>query len=157
MSKFSRLITLMLATSAIVCSTFAIAQVSAPVDIIHTRQQGFKNMGAALKVVRDQLRQSSPDMAAIKVAGETIKGTAPKLSAWFPQGSGTETGIKTAAKPEIWSDGGTFDKKRSDLIAATEAFTKLTASGDATAIATGVAPLSRTCKGCHDMFFEDDK
>lgn len=145
-------------TACLICSsTLAIAQVGAPADVIHIRQQGFKDMGAALKTVRDQLKQSSPDMAAIRTASDTINATTTKLATWFPNGSGANAGIKTAAKAEIWSDAATFEKKRNELIAAAQAFAKLTASGDKATITAGVAPLSRTCKGCHDIFFEDDE
>jgi cytochrome c556 len=156
MSKSNRKFVVMLTACMLVGASVAIAQ-SGAIEIIHLRQQGLKDMGASLKTVRDQLRQSAPDMTAIKVAGENIKATANKMTTWFPQGSGVEAGIKTAAKSEIWSDAATFDKKRSDLIAAAEEFAKLTAAGDKTAIAAAVSPLSRTCKGCHDLFFEDDK
>lgn len=113
-------------------------------------------MGASLKTVRDQLRQAEPDMAAIKAAGENIKNTADKMAAWFPRGSGREAGIKTAAKPEIWSDAGTFDQKRTALIAAAGAFAKLTASGDKATIGPAVSTLNRTCKSCHDAFYEEE-
>lgn len=156
MSKFSRIIIVALAGSAFVFESVSIAQGGSAADTIKVRQQGMKELGVSLKTVRDQLRQASPDMAAIKAAGENIKKTADLIAIWFPKGTGTETGIETGAKPEIWSDAGTFDKKRMDLIVAAGPFAELTASGDKAAIGAAVRPLSGTCKGCHDMFFNDD-
>jgi cytochrome c556 len=139
------------------CASIALAQSTSPTELIRTRQQGLKDMGVSFKTVRDQVRQGLPDMAAVKTASENIQTIANKMAVWFPQGSGAEAGVKTAAKAEIWSDAATFDKKRTELVAAAETFAKLTASADKAAIAAGVAPLGKTCKGCHDLFFEDDK
>lgn len=143
--------------AALVLFSCAFAQSSSPVDVIHTRQQGMKDLGASMKTIRDQLRQSSPDLGAIKAAGENVKKTSALISAWFPKGTGTEAGIKTGAKPDIWSDAPTFDKKMKDFIAAAGVFADLTQAGDVTAIAAGVRPISGTCKGCHDPFFNDEK
>jgi cytochrome c556 len=156
MSKASRIPSTALAVGAIVFATIAIGQNSSPTDVILERQQGMKDMGAAFKAVRDQLRQASPDMEIIKTAGDNIKKNADLIANWFPRGTGTEAGVKTGAKPEIWSDAGTFDKKRADLVAAAGPFAEVTASGDKAAIGAAVRPLSRTCKGCHDMFFDDE-
>jgi cytochrome c556 len=115
-----------------------------------------KDLGASFKIVRDQLKQSSPDMAAIKLASENIRKSAEAMSTWFPTGSGTESGVKTGAKPEIWNDAATFDSKRSNFYEAARRFKKITESGDIAAISTDVRPLSTTCKGCHDLFFNDE-
>jgi cytochrome c556 len=144
-----------LVACAILFMTTSLAH-SDTADVIKTRQQGLKDMGASLKLVRDQLRQPAPDMAAIKAAGDNIKKTADMIAHWFPKGSGIESGIKTGAKPEIWSDPATFEKKRLDLVAAAGPFAELTASGDKEKISKAVRPLSGTCKGCHDLFFNDE-
>lgn len=156
MSLIRKMSSLMLVTVSLAYVTVSNAQNNSPVDVIRTRQQGMKDLGASFKTVRDQLKQSSPDMAAIKAAGDNIKKTADLISAWFPKGTGVEAGIKTGAKPEIWSDAATFDKKLTDFVAAAGPFAKLTASGNASAIIAGIRPFSSTCKGCHDMFFNDE-
>lgn len=155
MMKLSKNLKKALAAGAILFLTAASAH-SDTAEIIKTRQQGLKDMGASLKTVRDQLRQPSPDMAAIKEAGENIKKTADLMANWFPKGSGTESGIKTGAKPEIWSDPATFEKKRMDLVNAAGPFAELTAAGNKDAIIAAVRPLNGTCKGCHDIFFNDE-
>ena len=76
-------------------------QAAAP-DVIKERQQGLKDMGAAFKTVRDELT-GGKDAAKIKAASATIAKTANSMDKWFPAGSGSEAGVKTAAKPEIWS------------------------------------------------------
>ena len=143
------------AASALVFATLSIADSTSAVAIIEQRQKALKAMGASLKTVRDQIRQADPDMTAIKEAGINIQSTAGKLSGWFPPGSGPEAGVKTAAKPEIWTDLSTFEQKQKDLIAAAAEFAKVTASADKEAIRGAIAPLNRTCKGCHDKFYEE--
>jgi cytochrome c556 len=144
-----------LVTGAILFVSASFAH-SDPVEVIKTRQQGLKEMGASLKTVRDQLRQGTPDMAAIKSSGENIKKTADLMATWFPKGTGTESGIKTGAKAEIWSDADTFEQKRKDFVAAANSFAEVTASGDKAAISSAVRPLSSTCKSCHEIFFNDE-
>lgn len=157
MVKMRRNITKVLAASALLCAaTMALGQSSSPAEIMKTRHQGMKDLGASFKTVRDQLRLSSPDMVAIKAAGENIKKTADLMGDWFPKGTGPESGIKTGAKPEIWSDAATFEKKRMDFVNAAGPFAELTASGDKAAISAAVRPLNGTCKGCHDLFFNDE-
>jgi len=133
-------------------TSVTIAATTTPADTIRSRQQELKDLGASFKTVRDQLRVSSSDMAAIKTAGADIKAKAEAMHAWFPKGTGSEVGIKTGAKPEIWTDAATFDQKRKDFVAAAGKFADLTASGDKAAIAAGVGPLGGSCKGCHDNF-----
>jgi cytochrome c556 len=152
MLKASRRITVVIAMSALVCATSVIAASGTPADTIRARQQSLKDLGASFKTVRDQLRVSSTDMAAIKTAGADIKKAADAMATWFPKGTGTEAGVKTAAKPEIWSNSSDFDKKRADFVAAAGKFAELTASGDKAAIGAGVGPLGGACKGCHDNY-----
>jgi cytochrome c556 len=150
-----RRVAMTIALGALTFVTLSIADSSPSADIIRTRQQALKTMGASLKTVRDQMRQADPDMTAIKEAGANIQKTAGKLEAWFPPGTGPEAGVKTAARPEIWADPNTFEQKRADLVAAAAVFSKITASGDKDAIRGAVAPLNRTCKSCHDKFYEE--
>jgi len=133
-------------------SAAAVAVAATPADTVRSRQQELKDLGASFKTVRDQLRVSAPDMAAIKTAGADIKAKADAMVHWFPKGTGPEVGIKTGAKPEIWNDAATFDQKRKDFVAAAGKFADLTASGDKAAIAGGVGQLGGACKGCHDNF-----
>jgi cytochrome c556 len=147
-------VTLMAAAIAFAGGTFA--ESTAPADVIKTRQQGLKDMGAAFKTVRDQLKAASPDTAAIKTAAGTIQKTADAMAKWFPKGSGPEVGVKTAAKVEIWNDAGGFSDARQKLVEESAKFAQTAAGGDAAAIGGGVRGLGMACKGCHDKFREKD-
>lgn len=145
--------TISLLTMVAVCGLTVVAGVQAAAsDIIKERQQGLKAMGEAFKLVRDQLKGGSPDAAAIKTAAATIQKTAGAMSKWFPKGTGPDAGIKTAAKPEIWSDAATFDAARTKLVDETAKFAALANAGDMAAIGGGVRGLGGACKNCHDTF-----
>jgi cytochrome c556 len=135
---------------ALLGSGLALAQESSVTDTIQARQKGFKAMGAAFKTVRDETQAGSPDAEKIRTAAVDIKTTADQISKWFPAGSGPEAGVKTAAKPEIWSDAQGFDTARSHLIEQAGTFSELAAAGkvDGDAVRT----LGRACGGCHEKF-----
>ena len=131
-------------------ATMVSVQAAAP-DTIKERQQGLKDMGAAFKTVRDELA-GGKDVAKIQAASATISKAANAMANWFPAGSGTEAGVKTAAKPEIWSDAATFTAARQKLVDEAAKFSTATKSGDLAAIGGGVRGLGGACKNCHDNF-----
>src|ERR1044071_6743503 len=83
----------------------AVSQVSGadmtPEQVIKARQSNLKDLGGAFKTVRDQLKLSTPNIAEIREAAQQIDNLSQDQKHWFPKGTGPETGVKTAAKPEI--------------------------------------------------------
>lgn len=120
-------------------------------DTIKARQQGLKEMGDAFKTVRDEL-QGGKDVAKIKAAAATINKTAGAMKDWFPAGTGPEAKVKTAAKPEIWTDNAKFVAAREKLVEEAGKFQAAANSGDLAAVGAGVRGLGGACKGCHDNF-----
>ena len=59
-------------------------------------------------LINDEARAGKPDMSAIAAAAARLKTHAAQVPTWFPKGSGAESGAKTAAKAEIWSDAAGF-------------------------------------------------
>ena len=142
-----------IALTATIASAFAIGVYAAsPADTIKERQDGLKSMGKIFKSVADQLRGGNLDPATVKEASATISKTADAMANWFPTGSGPEAGVKTAAKPEIWSDRATFDAARQKLVDEAGKFAQLASAGDMSAIGGGVRGLGGACKNCHDKF-----
>src|SRR3954471_17988189 len=78
--------------------------VPAQPDIVQTRQSGFKKMGAAMKVITEQLKSDTPDLPKISAAAQAIGTGAREQPSWFPTGSGPESGVETDALPHIWED-----------------------------------------------------
>ena len=137
-----------LAVSVVVAGA-AIA--AASTDIIKTRQQGLKDMGAAAKVIRDELK-GTPDLEKIKDASAKIQKTADEMANWFPSGSGPEAGVNTAAKPDIWSDPDGFSSARKALVEQSAKLAEAAKSGDAQAVGASFKNVGKSCGGCHEKF-----
>ena len=71
---------------------------------------------------------------------------------WFPAGSGPETGIKTAAKPEIWAQPADFKAAHDALVVEAGKLVTVAASGDAAAIGAQLQATGKACGGCHKPF-----
>lgn len=123
-----------------------------PVEVIKARQQSLKDLGASFKLIRDQVQSGSPDTAKIQAAAGEVKKAADAIATWFPQGTGAEAGVKTAAKPEIWSDPAGFTTAARNFAEQAGKFSQLTASGDAAAVGAGVKAVGQACGGCHEKF-----
>lgn len=158
MSITVRKLPIALATAALLSVasvSVVIAQSNAivtPADTIKTRQQSLKDLGAAFKLIRDQSQSGAPDVAKIKVAAADVKKAADAIATWFPKGTGPEAGVKTAAKPEIWSDAAGFTTATNNFVEQAAKFNQIATSADAAAISAGIKPLGQTCGGCHDKF-----
>ena len=82
-------------------------------DTIRMRQANYKQMGGAMKGISDQLPATAPALARDPAATRRLlAGHGPQVLRWFPHGSGAEAGVRTRAKPEIWSDPRGFQRRR---------------------------------------------
>ncbi|MFT4821612.1 MAG: cytochrome c556 [Candidatus Azotimanducaceae bacterium] len=124
-------------------------------DVVDTRQQGFKEMGRAMKVFRTELRSDSPDSNAMMVAAKTVASHADEISGWFPAGSGPESGLETDALPYIWKNTEKFSRLSREIVPASVALVAAVATKDTATIVSGVSATGKTCKGCHDSFRDD--
>jgi cytochrome c556 len=130
----------------------AAAPVRAPADLILARQAGYKELGAASKAVRDGFAASELPMAAIQQSANKIRTTAQAMPSWFPANSAPRAGLKTAAKPEIWSKPAEFRTALTNFSTQANAFHAAVATGNADNIKAAYRALGGTCKGCHDQF-----
>jgi cytochrome c556 len=119
---------------------------------IQARQGHLKDLGAAFKEVRDQLRKSEPDMAPIKSASTQIAKLVGDMNTWFPKGSGPESKIETDAKPEIWTDSAGFEKALKNMQAEAPKLQQLASANDVAGIKAQVGKIGAACKGCHDSY-----
>ena len=130
---------------------------AAPADIpafMKMRHDNYEDIGKNMKVLQDNMKLDAPDMAAVTAAATKIKGYADQMATWFPAGTGPESGIKTEAKAEIWTDRATFDAA---VVKLQEESGKLAAVTDAAAFKAQFPATGGTCKGCHDKFRQEDK
>ncbi len=119
--------------------------------IIRARQENLKKMGAANRAMADELKKPTPDVAVFKANTDLIAGLAPDLINWFPAGTGMESGVKTAAKAEIWSQPDQFKAAHARFVAEAAKFQTTAATGDVAAITAGVEQLGLSCRNCHQV------
>lgn len=126
-----------------------------PVAFMKTRHENYEDLGKNFKVLLDNSKLGTPDLAAVSAAANKVNDYAKEMGTWFPPGTGPEAG-KTEAKANIWTERADFDAKLVNL--QTEAAKLVTAAGtDAAAFKAQFGPTGGTCKACHDKFREEDK
>src|SRR5579863_3967068 len=79
-----------------------------PKEAVDARHNAYRETGAAFKTINDELKSGVLIKVLLVPAARTIAATARDQYSWFPVGSGPESGAKTKAKPEIWSDAANF-------------------------------------------------
>lgn len=128
-----------------------------PKVAIAVRKDGYREMGTAFKSLNDELKKPKPMAITLKRSTATISKTSVRVPNWFPAGSGPSAGIKTAAKPEIWTKRAEFDAIQRKLVADAALLDKLVTAGDMKAIAAQARVVGGDCKACHDKFRTPEK
>ncbi|MBP6547167.1 MAG: cytochrome c [Phenylobacterium sp.] len=129
----------------------ALAAVSAE-KVIAERQKGLKAMGGAFKTINDNLKTDAPDAKLIAAQAKIVKDGSHKIPGWFPKGSGPEAGFKTAAKPEIWTDGAKFAAAAKGLQVEAAKLETIAKGGNIDAIKAQVKATGGACGTCHTPF-----
>ncbi|MCA3721471.1 cytochrome c [Phenylobacterium sp.] len=132
----------------------AVAAVNAK-SVIETRQNNFKTIGRSMKEINDNLRSSSPNMAAVASNAAVIRGLAPRVESWFPRGTGPEAGVKTEALATIWSDPSGFAAAARRLEPEAAKLEALARAGDVAGARAQVRQVGASCGGCHDKYKAD--
>ena len=135
---------------------FLVAAVD-PHVAIPARQMGMKQVGRTFKGINDQLHASTPDAKALADGSATLAQLARKVPSWFPAGSGPDTGVKTAAKPDIWANQADFQAKAAALATATRALADgAKHSSDPAVLTPLVRQVGGACKACHTQYKVQD-
>jgi len=121
-------------------------------SLIKERQSHYKQIGAAAKGIHDELNKPAPDVAAVQGFARQIDSLAPQIPSWFPKGTGPEAGVKTAAKPEIWTDPSGFAAVASAFAAEAHKFDGVAQSGNVDAIRAEYVNLGKACFACHSKY-----
>ncbi|HVM22323.1 MAG TPA: cytochrome c [Sphingomicrobium sp.] len=124
--------------------------------LMNERHEGMEDIGDAMKVLSRELKGNSPDLAAVRSNAATIANLAPKVSGWFPPGTGPDVG-KTEAKAEIWQKPDDFAAKARDFQQAAQAFNAAAQASDVAAIKAAFGNLGKSCKACHDPYRQEQK
>lgn len=121
------------------------------------RHDNFKQQGAAFKAINDELKKDTPDRAVLTSNAAKLKTLTTQLPSWFPKGSGPESGVKTDAKAEVWTDAAGFAAAANRLQVETSKLQQLAATGDVAALRAQVRATGGACKGCHDKYRVPEK
>jgi cytochrome c556 len=123
-----------------------------PADSVKSRIAELRELGASYKAVNDGLRSPMPQTMLIQISARQIVNASKAQYGWFPAGSGAEAGVKTAAKPEIWTQAAKFKAAQNAFAAQAQSFQRAAAGGNIDAMRAEAKKLGLTCKGCHDSF-----
>ncbi len=128
----------------------------APGTIQRTRHDGFEAMGKAFKGLFEEMKADKPDQAKLLAGSQVVAATAPKIVGWFPKGSGPESGQKTAAKAEIWTQWPEFQKDAEALKTESVKLVAAAKAGDTAAFGAQLKATGAACGACHKVFREKD-
>jgi cytochrome c556 len=143
MAKSKRIVEAAIAVVLFVgCAGSVLAQDVA--TAVSNRQAAMKAIGGASGALR------GGDPAAIRAAGKTIGDNLATFGANLPAGSGPESGQKTRAKAEIWSDSAGFKAAVSQAVAAADGLAKV--GDDPAAITAAGQAMQQACGGCHAKY-----
>lgn len=134
------------------CALAATPSAAAPGDQSKVRIEGYRALGEAFKAVNDGLRRGTASPQQMQLLATRISASARAQYAWFPAGSGPAPGIKTAARPEIWTRARAFRAAQDAFTRQASAFAQVTMAGDPAAMRAAARQLGASCKGCHDSF-----
>lgn len=125
------------------------AQFAKPEDAIKYRQSAFTVMGSHFGRLGAMANGRVPFDAKVATDNANLVATLARLpGAGF--GAGTETGLNTRAKPEIWKDTAKFQAAYEKMLDATSKLPA--AANDPAMLKTAFGAAAATCKGCHDDF-----
>jgi cytochrome c556 len=134
----------------VAAASTAIAQNAA--SVIQARQAHYKQIGGASKGIHDELGKPAPSVVAIQGFAKQIDALAPQIPSWFPAGSGPEAGVKTQAKPEIWTDAAGFRTVAAAFATEAHHFDDVAQGGNIDAIRAEYTNLGKACFACHSKY-----
>lgn len=126
-----------------------------PADVagfMHDRHERYEDLGDAMKGINRELKGGSPSVPTIQRHAAAIAEFAPQVPSLFPPGTGPETGHRTRAKAEIWSDRPTFDQRAAAFRAEAARFNQAAQTGDVAAVRAALPALGKACSNCHERF-----
>lgn len=137
------------------CSSKPAAAVDPEVEeMVRVRREGFKEVSDLYKKIGDALKKGQPLQgdANIQFAVQQIANYAAQQSEWFGPGTGPESGVKTDALAEIWSDRPDFDKKAEAFLAESNKLIEVYGQGDDAAFAAQFKAVGVSCQNCHKKY-----
>lgn len=147
---------LALAAATLLPASVVLAQGLSVSASIQARQASYREVGTAFKAINDELRKPVPGRFIMASSARQMAANLRQASTMFPVGSGPAEGVKTKAKPAIWSDRATFDRLNTAAVRQADALVVAMRGTDMAAMRAQTSALGQACKACHDQFrFKD--
>ena len=126
--------------------------VAAGADPYKARLDSYRELGAAFKNVNDELRKPAPQVYIIQLSARQIRSAAQAQYGFFSAGTGPRPGVKTAARPEIWTQPAPFKAAQDAFSKQAQTFAAVAQSGDVAKLKVQAKALGQTCGACHKAF-----
>ena len=120
-------------------------------DIVEGRQGAMMLSGAAMGSIKAAIDAGQP-IAGQRFPTRALSRWANAVPGMFPIGSGAEAGVRTNARPEIWSDRAGFEARAADFATAADRLAELAAGDDPAAFAAQWTVVRASCQSCHDGY-----
>jgi cytochrome c556 len=146
-----RLVVTAIAAGAALTSLGAAAQFQKPEDAIKYRQSALYVMANQLGKVGAMAQGKAPFDPKIAADSASVVVVMSKLP-WVAFGEGTDKGMPTRAKPDIWKEPAKFKDLQTNMMAEAEKFDAAAKTGNLDNIKAAIGDLGKACKACHDDF-----
>ena len=155
----SNLVRILMAAALLAALTAAVAQEKPPSkaeQAIKYRQSVYKvilwNFGPVAAMAQGKIPYDAAEFAR---RAERVATMAPMLLEGYPEGTASEPGIKTRARPEIWENKAEFEKLMHDMENKTAALATVAKEGDFDKSKAAFGDAAGACKACHEKFRTD--
>ena len=150
---------ILMAAALLAALTAAVAQEKPPSkaeQAIKYRQSVYKvilwNFGPVAAMAQGKIPYDAAEFAR---RAERVATMAPMLLEGYPEGTASEPGIKTRARPEIWENKAEFEKLMHDMENKTAALATVAKEGDFDKSKAAFGDAAGACKACHEKFRTD--
>jgi cytochrome c556 len=106
-------------------------------------------MVSSFKLATDQIKSGAPDLKVIRSGAADILTFTKSQNKLFSKGTGREAGVKTRARPEIWTDPAGFAAAQKAFAVATLNFSKASQGGNIVQITATHKAVAAQCAACH--------
>jgi len=143
-----------IAAAAVVLASPASAQFAKPEDAIKYRQSALFVMAQHFGRIGAMVNGKAPYEAKAAVDNAEIVAAMSKLP-WAGFGPGTDKGMTTRAKAEIWNEQAKFKEHNEKLVGETAKQVAAAKTNNLDNLKTAFSSTAGTCKGCHDAYRKD--
>lgn len=139
-----------LSLCAVLFAGLATAGLAQGADSVAKRSAAMKSMGVSAGATK--AAAGSGDFATASAKAKELAATVHALPTLFPAGSGPADGVKTRAKPEVWTDAAGFKKAADKAAADADAIVTAADSKSADAVNAAITAFQADCAACHTPY-----